>query len=312
MKAIFRKELIDNFNSIRFAILFALVFLGAAGGLYAAQDGIRVADPPSGFIFLALYTTSGQAVPSLVFFLNILVPIIGITLGFDAINSERNNGTLSRIIAQPIYRDSVINGKLLAGVATLSIMVFTTLALIAGFGLRMIGVPPTTGEIIRLFIYGLITVVYGAFWMELAIMFSILFRKIAASLLVSIFVWLFFTFFMFLIAPAIANMFAPVNQASSTAELLNNVEIQQVVMMFSPSTLYDQAVSSLLLPVTSLSLGSIGAVVSGQTQYMLPNPLSLGQSLLAIWPHLTTLISLTLVCFGGSYLLFMRQEVRAT
>jgi ABC-2 type transport system permease protein len=44
-------------------------------------------------------------------------------LGFDAINSERTGGTISRILSQPVYRDSVINGKFLAGVITIAIAI---------------------------------------------------------------------------------------------------------------------------------------------------------------------------------------------
>ncbi|MFQ5826609.1 MAG: ABC transporter permease, partial [Dehalococcoidia bacterium] len=44
---------------------------------------------------------------------------------------------------------------------------------------------------------------------------------------------------------------------------------------------------------------------------MLLNPLPLGQSLLIVWPHLTTLLALTVVCFAISYVIFLRQEIRA-
>ena len=192
MRAILRKELADYFNSIRVPIFFLLVLLASAGGLYAANQGIRgalletSAVTERGFVFLRLFTSSAEAIPSLIFFIGLFVPIIGIALGFDAINSERSSGTLSRILSQPVFRDSVINGKFLAGIVTLAIMVGTTLLLISGYGLRMIGVPPTAEEIIRLFLYLGLTIVYGAFWMGLAILFSVLFRRISASLLVSI------------------------------------------------------------------------------------------------------------------------------
>ena len=45
---------------------------------------------------------------------------------------------------------------------------------------------------------------------------------------------------------------------------------------------------------------------------MLPNPLSLGQSLLLVWPQVTGLLVLTLVCFAISYVRFLREELRST
>lgn len=294
MITILRKELADYFTSIRCFILFLLVLLASAGGLYAAYQGIRGTVTETGFVFLRLFTTSGEAIPSLVSFITLFVPIIGIALGFDAINSERSSGTLNRVLSQPVYRDNVINGKFLAGIVTLAIMMAATMLIVSGFGLRMIGVPPTAEEIIRLFLYFVFIIIYGAFWMGLAILFSILFRRIAVSLLSSIAVWLFFGFFYInMIAPAIAK---------TTEALL-------MLMRLSPNTLFDEATMVLLLP----QWRGVGLLTAGEAiSYMLPNPLSLGQSILIVWPQLTSLIGLTVVCFAISYVVFMRQEIRAT
>jgi ABC-2 type transport system permease protein len=40
------------------------------------------------------------------------------------------------------------------------------------------------------------------------------------------------------------------------------------------------------------------------------NPLPLGQSVIVVFPHMTALIALTLICFAISYTVFMIQEVR--
>lgn len=294
MATIFRKEMADYFTSIRIVILFLLVFGASAAGLFASFQGIRGVGVDTGFVFLKLFTTSGSAIPSLTTFIALFVPIIGIALGFDAINSERSSGTLSRILSQPIYRDNVINAKFLAGIATLFIMLFATMLIVAGYGLRMIGVPPNSEEIIRLFLYLILTVIYGAFWMGLAILFSVLFRKIATSLLSSIGLWLFFGFFWVnLIVPAIAK----------------TTEASLLLQRISPNTLFGEATTVLLLPIWR----GAGLLTAGEElQYMILNPLSLGQSMLIIWPHIIGLIGITAICFAASYVLFMRQEIRAT
>ncbi|MFC1916155.1 ABC transporter permease [Chloroflexota bacterium] len=307
MAAILRKELADYFTSIRFVILLLLTFFVSAFGLVAAAQGIRGANLPEGIVFLGLFTTPGSIIPPLTYLVSLLVPLIGIALGFDAINSERAGGTLSRIMAQPIFRDSVINGKFLAGVVTLSIMVGTMLLLISGYGLKMIGVLPTAEEIIRLFLYLFFTIIYGAFWLGLAILFSIIFRRVAASLLLLLALWLFFSIFILPVAMGIANVIAPTAEAS-VAELIRNAELQQIIQRFSPNILFQEATTVLLVP----SVRSLGMVAQSQAAYMIPNPLSLGQSIILVWPHLTSLVSLSAVCFAISYVLFMRQEIRAT
>ncbi len=307
MVAVLRKELADYFTSVRFVTLLLLVVFVSAAGLVAASQGMRAANLPEGIVFLGLFTTSGSVVPSFTYLVSLLIPIIGIALGFDAINSERTGGTLSRVLAQPVFRDSVINGKFLAGVVTLSIMVGTMVLLVSGYGLSMIGVPPSAEEVVRLFFYLFLTIVYGAFWMGLAILFSISFRRVAASLLSSLALWLFFSIFILLIAPGIANALAPVGDGTQ-AELIRNSELQRMITRISPNILFQEATTVLLVPVVR----SLGMVSSNVAAYMVPNPLSLEQSVLVVWPHLVSLISLSVICFGISYVLFMRQEIRAT
>ena len=55
----------------------------------------------------------------------------------------------------------------------------------------------------------------------------------------------------------------------------------------------------------------LGLALEEQTRGILLTPLALGQSLLLILPQLTTLIALVAVCFGISYIKFMRTEIRA-
>ncbi len=310
MITVFWKELADHFSSWRFIILFTIVFAVGILAIYLDAQYIREAVSDARFVFLQLYTTSGQALPLFILFSAFFMQVLGITLGFDAINSEKNSGTMSRLLAQPIYRDAVINGKFLAGVFTLTLMVTTTVLLVSGYGLRMIGVPPTAEEIIRLFIYFVITVIYGAFWMALAMLFSVLFRRAAGSLLIPIvlFIFLFF-FWMFLgLGPAIANSIAPVDSNSQLELQIRNLELQETLLRLSPSYLFQEAFFYLLNPV----MMGMGVITMEQASFVIPNPLSLGQTLLAVWPHIVGLISLSVVFFAISYIVFMKQEIRAT
>ncbi|MCB7060075.1 ABC transporter permease subunit, partial [Eggerthella lenta] len=73
---------------------------------------------------------------------------------------ERSEGTLNRLVAQPIYRDAVINGKFLAGATIIFLMVFS-MGLIAGaVGLLATGVPPAAEETGRVLVLLFFTSVY--------------------------------------------------------------------------------------------------------------------------------------------------------
>jgi ABC-2 type transport system permease protein len=316
MLAIIRKELADFFNSARFFVLFLLILVASGFGIYAVQQGIRAALEQSqavtegGFIFLVLFTTSYNGIPILTLAFDLIIPIAGIVLAFDAINSERTGRTMSRLLAQPIYRDGIINGKFIAGIVTLALMVGTSLLLISGFGLRMIGVPPTADEIIRLFIYFVITIVYGAFWMSLAMLASTIFRRSAGSLLIPIVIFLILYFFWVFLGfgQVIAAAISPVDTNADVSTQLQQAGTQETLLRLSPSYIFQEAYVVLLAPMWK----GLGIITYGDLNYMLNNPLSLGQSLLEIWPHIVVLISLSVVFFAISYVVFMKQEIRAT
>ena len=144
--AIYKKELADHFSSYRFVILFALIAMVAFITSYMAGINLRenlegIAKPK--FVFLMLFNTTG-ALFSMVQFVAFFGPLIGLVLGFDAINRERAHGTLIKLVSQPIYRDAVINGKFLAGATTIAIMLLAIVLVISGFGLALLGVSPAS------------------------------------------------------------------------------------------------------------------------------------------------------------------------
>jgi len=311
--AVFRKELADHFSSKRFIILFLLVYLAGVASIYVAAQTIRSGITESTqFIFLRLFIVTGETLPfSFPLFLSLFIPIIGITLGFDAINSERTSGNLSRILSQPIYRDSVINGKFLAGLVTMAILVVSIVATVSGLGLRMIGVPPSAEEILRLFSFIFVSIVYGAFWMSLAVMFSILFKRTATSALASISLWIVTFLFVSMIAMVIAGAVVPVDQNSSLVSIAQNDEVYRTISRISPNTLYGEAIQVLLMPKLGHPSSTL-MMISIYSAGMMPTPLPLGQSLLIIWPQVTSLIALTALCFAAAYIRFMREEIRST
>lgn len=305
MRAIVRKELADYFSSIRVFILIILALGISALALYQASQGIRDSADTE-FVFLNLYTTQLTGNSSNLWLLQYIyllaiffIPILGITLGFDAVNRERITGTLSRLISQPIYRDNIINAKFIAGLFVIILIVFASVLLIAGYGVRMIGIPPSTEEIIRLFFFALMVIIYGAFWMGLSMLFSTLFRNLASSLLTSVGIWLVFGVFLMFLGDFTGG----------------SINFEQYLMFsrISPSFLFTEAISALLFPY-SRGMGIYLELIGGgdSINYLMNTPLSLGQSLTVAWPQFITIIALTIICFAVSYILFMRQEVRST
>ena len=121
---VFLKELSDHLTSARMRVLEWLVVLTALAAVYNAIQQLKESTAEDPFLFLRLLTVTREQypLPSFVSFLGFLVPIMAIGLAFDSVNGEHNRRTLSRILAQPIYRDALLFGKFLAGLLTITIM----------------------------------------------------------------------------------------------------------------------------------------------------------------------------------------------
>jgi ABC-2 type transport system permease protein len=307
MTVVFWKELADHFSSRRFMILLAIIVLTGVWAIYAAGQSIRqdAESAPAEFVFLLLLTSQSGGLLSLTSFLGLLGPLVGIMLGFDAVSGEYARGTLSRVLSQPIYRDSLINGKFLAGLATVATLWVSILLLVIGLGIVLVGFPPTAEELWRMLIFTIVGIVYVGFWLALALLFSLLFQRTVTAALASLAIWLFLAIFAPLVAQIAANLIVP--NPSTPEEAVRQTDIAAMIGRISPTTLYEESVHVMLNPTARV----LGAALEEQTQGILLTPLALAQSLLLILPQFTTLIALVGVCFGICYIKFMRTEIRA-
>ncbi|RIH86383.1 ABC transporter permease [Calidithermus roseus] len=305
--AVFFKELADHLSSIRIRLLEVLIALSALGAVYTASQTLRQTVSEDPFLFLKLFTTEQDPLPSFVAFLSFFVPLAAIALGFDALNGEYGRNTLSRVLAQPIYRDALLFGKFLAGLATLGVVLLALFLLVAGLGLLFLGVPPGGEEVGRALLFLLATLVYAGIWLALAILFSVLFRQPATSALAAIAVWLFFTIFWGIVAQLLAQALRPVDPFNPESALAN-AQALLFLSRFSPNTLYAETILVLLNP----AVRSLGPVLFTQLEgALIGTPLPLSQSLLLAWPQLTGMLAACTLLFTLTYVLFQRREVRA-
>jgi ABC-2 type transport system permease protein len=96
-----RKELSDHLSSMRMLIIELLVVVTGVVVVLVSLQQIRDVTAEDPFLLLRVFTRSGEQL-SFVFVLTLLVPLIAIGLGFDLVNSEYNQRTLSRVLSQPI------------------------------------------------------------------------------------------------------------------------------------------------------------------------------------------------------------------
>lgn len=309
MLVVYWKELQDHFSSLRFMILLALIILPGILSVYFAGQALQssLQGEPTEHVFLRLLTTESIFF-SLSTFLGFFGPLVGITLGFDSISGEYGRGTLSRVLSQPIYRDSLINGKFLAGLTTLAILWVSILLVVIGLGITLIGYFPNAEELWRMLFFAIVGIAYTGFWLALAMLLSMLLRRTVTAALASIALWLFLGIFIGVLAGFVAGLIIPNPATAEDATRLATIET--VMARMSPSALYSESVRLLLNPVARTLVPVLPAQL-GQLEGLIVTPLSLGQSMRLILPMFFTLLALVAVCFGIAYIKFMRTEIRA-
>jgi ABC-2 type transport system permease protein len=302
---VFLKELSDHLTSARMRVLEWLTVLTAIAALYLAIQQIKEVTAEDPFLFLRLFTTAREPLPSFVSFLSFLVPLMAIGLAFDAVNGEHNRRTLSRILAQPIYRDALLFGKFLAGLATLAISLVALWLLVIGLGLYNLGLPPGLEEIARLLLFLLVSIAYAGVWLALALLFSILFRSAATAALASLGLWLFLNLIWPNLVPVLVLGVFPSDDQSTL------IFAAQTLLRLSPTTLFGEVVAALLNPATRTLSMTIPIEQALQLQRAVPGTLPLAESLLLAWPQIVGLVAATILLFVVGYVIFQRQEVRA-
>jgi len=307
-----RKELSDHFGSKRYLILFALILLLSSVSAYQGAEYLRD-NPQAGFLAIFSGARFGFSFVQLMVFFG---PIVGLALGFDAINKERTSGTLSVLLSQPIFRDSVINGKFLAGAAALATLTVSTIGIMCGVVIPILGFGPTLEEALSIVLLSSLTILYLAFWLSLGVLFSVLTKKVSTSTLASVATWLFCSIMIPILAMLIANQmvpfsielrpggegsegFNPQQSPEFQALMQKRFVIESSISKLSPTQLYSEVASSIL-----------GATrVGGGFSLGFRAP-TLTQSVTASWPSVVAIAIGLVVCFAASYMSFIRSEVR--
>ncbi len=179
---LFKKEISDSLNN-RWFILYAAAFTG----LSLLLSWLSLSSGGTGYSGFAGF---GRTAASLVNLVLLVVPLMALTVGAGSLAAERERGTLSYLLAQPLNRSEVLLGKYLGLAAAL----LGTLAL--GFGLSGMIIAGQGGQTDAK-AYGLLfgfAVILALGMLSLGFLISALARKAAVATGVALFVWLLLVF----------------------------------------------------------------------------------------------------------------------
>jgi ABC-2 type transport system permease protein len=299
---------------VRFLVLTIVLSLAAAAAVYTTAGALRnVASDASGApsLFLVIFTTRVGDIPSFTTFIGFLGPLLGIAFGFDGINGERSEGTLPRLLSQPIHRDDVINGKFVAGLAAIGVILMAVIGIVAAIGVIQLGIVPSAEDILRVMVWFILAIAYIGLWLAFALLCSVVLRRAATSALTALAVWLVLSAFFGLLVGLAAGVIAPIPPDAGTGsrESLANAALETNLRRVAPNQLFQEATAVILDP--SARTVSPDLVTPAQASQAIAGLLSLDQSLLVVWGQFVALVAATIGVFALAYVMFMRQEVRA-
>jgi ABC-2 type transport system permease protein len=216
----------------------------------------------------------------------------------------------------------VINGKFIAGAAALATLVVGTIGIMSGLAIPMLGFGPTMTEASKIVVLTLLTIVYLVFWMCLGILYSVLTKKTSTSIMASIATWLTFSIVISILASVFAGFLAPLPGGSIRpggqegeggpggfqiseeymAAMQKRNAITSTIQKLSPTNLYQEAVSDIL--------GVFRGLMGGRGFQEFQRTLTLNEALAANWANIAAIVVGLVICFAGSYMMFLRSEIR--
>ncbi len=122
--------------------------------------------------------------------------IVAVLMGYLAISNERRNNALTTIITKPVFRDTIINGKLLGAVAFL-LMFFVFISAVYTMGMILI-IRDSFNTIAYAFLASIpvsiaLALLCVMIYYSFSFLVSIFIRNDMLALFVSVLVWLIFT-----------------------------------------------------------------------------------------------------------------------
>ena len=119
--------------------------------------------------------------------------------------------------------------------------------------------------------------------------------------------WIFYAIMMSMVVSGLVSVISTAESILTGGQLLDEYNLELGLNRLSPYYLYSEAVSTIMSP----TVRTTNAILPQQLSGAITGYLSLGQSLLLVWPHLVALLAVTAVIFAVSYIVFMRREIRS-
>ncbi|MCK9580384.1 MAG: ABC transporter permease [Methanoregula sp.] len=353
-----RKEFFDHIRSRKFLLIFGILLIvavvGLIGGVTEYNKEIKSYNEHQSMVNspLSSYMPEKPSIlsvfSSVATYLIFVGGILGIAMGFDLVSKEKESKSLKILLSHPVYRDEVINGKALGGIAALAGALAVVLV-IAFATLLIYGIVPDSSELILIAVFGGVSFLLIFSYFAIALFMSTVMDESGSALIYTIIIFIVLS----VLVPTLANdtvmEYIIGSQPELPQELIDQMQrsansteentfsfsskvntgawdaynervqaywekrqaMGDTFALFSPTMNYE----AITMAITSgrsrpMQVISIGNGVATSFAVASVDDVAVGDIFGNIAPNLIALILFPAVFFGLAYVRFMRLDVR--
>jgi ABC-2 type transport system permease protein len=312
-----KKEFLDHISSNKFLILFGTLLIAiVVSAIQAANSYFQYAAEAEGIG--ELYGLN-LALSGVVQHIMTIGAILAITISFDLVNGEKQNGSLQVLLSYPVYRDTVINGKFLGGLATLVLIAGTSLLAGLGIYVGLTGVPTTSDNIVRYSLFLVITVLFLTLFLSVGLLLSTVLKNPSSSLLGALLFWVISATLLPQITWTLAGIISPESfkvwggEAYLISESRFNY-LNRILGLISPSLNYQSTIEGILTEnkLDYSNLEYVSRIKDKNLTTTVSPPIvavNWAEAGLDVLPNIVFLLAATIFVFNFCYYRFTRQEV---
>lgn len=189
------KQLRDSFSKRTFLAILGFFMILTIGSVYLGVQGYEsqmnsYLDPGNTFSdepsFIEVYG------PLVQLSLPLIAGLLSIIISYNSISKERRDGTMEMLLSYPVYRDEIINGKIIGNIFIVALSLLIAFTVSSGLAMYLLEAVPDIEAISRLAFIWIGTTVYITFFVGLGTFLSTLFRSQWRSLVGGVLIILLF------------------------------------------------------------------------------------------------------------------------
>jgi len=356
------KEFFDHLRSRRFLLILGILSVIAVAGILngiteyntsiAAYNNLQTAASHEWGATMTedLYQKMKPSVLQVFYQMSTLFAlaggILGIAMGFDLVTKEKESRSLKILLAHPVYRDEVINGKALGGLAAILLALGFVIAISLGI-LLVCGIVPAVSELPPILLFCTVTFLFIFSYFAIALLMSTLCEESGQSLVYSLILFVILGSFIpaIVYSPLVTDIV--IGPAPELPQIIPDPEMQDknrdamdtydrqtqeygekemkvgdLKYLVSPQENYVKTAtfltspaktSEMLYPVMSKGWGYINETskdISVGVIYEQVADFDFSQIFAMVFRNILALLVQPLVFFGLAYVSFMRMDVR--